>query len=160
MDASEINTPGQDSPDLTLKQRKFLAAYFRSGNSTQAAMEAFDCKDRVTAASVGYETLRKLQIPLRLIMEAKGLSSEKLIEVVKEGLNAMHNGLPDYRTRLGYAQMAGKWLGLDTREGDSILLSQRTDSVYISSDSEPFSHEPLAKRIRALIERIKQLESS
>lgn len=75
---------------LTLKQRKWIKYYLETGNATQAAMRAYNCKNEVSAASIGYQNFNKLQIliPLRAIMEKKGLDLGSLLEVVVEGLKA------------------------------------------------------------------------
>lgn len=140
---------------LTLKQQKFLAVYFQSGNSTQAAMEAYDCADRVTAASIGYENLRKLQIPIKSMMETKGLSIGKLVDTILEGLKATNGTEPDYRTRLGYVQTAGKWLGLEAKDQANILINQEIKVANQSGTIDVSSNiEELAIRTNTLIEQI------
>lgn len=154
-----------DDPDidisnahLTLKQQKFLAVYFQSGNSTQAAMEAYDCADRVTAASIGYENLRKLQIPVKSIMEIKGLSIGKLVDTILEGLKAINGAEPDYRTRLGYVQVAGKWLGLEAKDQANILVNQEIKVAgQVGIKDANINIEELAVRTNTLIEQITSL---
>jgi hypothetical protein len=82
----------QDSqvPDLpgglTVKQRKWLDVYLKTGNATEAAMQAYDCNNRVTAAAIGSENLRKL--PMDELLEAGGISDKKLLGKIDEGLEA------------------------------------------------------------------------
>jgi len=120
--------------DLTLKQRKFLKRYFELGNGTQAAMETYNCKDIVTAASIAHENLRKLQEPIKIYMETKGISLGKLTEVLSQGLDANRvisavntdkqaNGastdfieVPDHLVRHKYLETASKWLGIEAKE--------------------------------------------
>jgi phage terminase small subunit len=44
---------------LTIKQRRFLKHYLKSGNGTQAALVAYDVTDANTAKSIATENLRK-----------------------------------------------------------------------------------------------------
>lgn len=71
---------------LTLKQRKWLNIYLETGNATQAAMQSYDCKDEESAAQIGYENLRKLDITE--LMEEGGITDKKLKEKLEEGLEA------------------------------------------------------------------------
>lgn len=73
--------------ELTIKQRKWLKAYITIGNATRAAIQVYDCKDEVSAASIGYENLRKLQIDE--LLEENGISDQALMQVLKEGLRAV-----------------------------------------------------------------------
>lgn len=72
--------------DLTLKQRKWLKLYIELGNATEAAFQAYDCKDRTTAANIGSENVRKLQF--EDLMEEAGITDAKLNKKLEEGLNA------------------------------------------------------------------------
>lgn len=71
---------------LTVKQAKWLDLYIELGNATEAAMQSYDCEDRVTAASIGYENLRKLQT--NEIMESMGLTDKRLYSKLDELIEA------------------------------------------------------------------------
>lgn len=73
-------------PPKTIKEKKFVKAYIETGNATEAAMQVYDCKDRDVAASIGGENLVKLEISS--IMDNHGLTNDKLVEVLKNGLEA------------------------------------------------------------------------
>lgn len=45
--------------ELTIKQRKFVKAYVKSGNGTQSALEAYDTEDYFTGGSIAQENLKK-----------------------------------------------------------------------------------------------------
>lgn len=94
---------------LTPKQKKFFQVYAKTLNSAEAAMQAYDCKDRDVAASIGNENLRKLDF--QQLMDAMGLDDENLLKAGHEGLNkaikpVVINGklqaVPDYATRHKY----------------------------------------------------------
>ena len=115
---------------LTLKQQRFLEKYLELGNATEAAMQVYDCKDRVTAASIGYENLRKLQASE--LMEAIGLTDKQLIQALQLGVRnpvrkvpskqlkyfdnekkqevveTIYQDVPDYQTRHKYVETALK----------------------------------------------------
>ena len=49
--------------ELTIKQRKFKAAYIKNGgNATQAALEAYDTDNENIAGAIGSDNLRKPKI--------------------------------------------------------------------------------------------------
>ena len=139
-------------PKLTVKQRKFLKLYFQTGNGTKSAMEAYDTTDPVTAGSIAYENLKKLQSPVKALMEAKGLGLGRLMEVLDDGLKADRvisaiktdkkaTGatadfieVPDHSVRHKYLETAGKWLGVDkqsetptTGKGRKITMEEWTN---------------------------------
>jgi len=122
---------------LTLKQRKWIKEYLKTGNATKSAMKVYNCKDMVSAGSVGSENLQKLASPVRLLMESKGLGMGRLLEVLDDGLgankvisamvvNKKGDGMkqansmtkdfidvPDHGIRHKYLETAGKWLGIE-----------------------------------------------
>lgn len=116
-------------PDgMTLKQRRWVQEYFKTGNATQAALKVYDAKDAGTAANIGSQNVRKLQAPIRTLMEAKGLSIGKLVDVVLDATEATKiivsptepdREVKDHYTRLKAAQIAGKWLGMESDYGGS-----------------------------------------
>ena len=69
---------------LTLKQRKWLKLYLEIGNATEAAMQVYDCKDRDSAKSMGWENLTKLDFAE--LMEESGLTDDLLQQKIMEGL--------------------------------------------------------------------------
>lgn len=71
---------------LTLKQAKFLDIYLQTGNATEAAMQAYDCKDRNSAKVIGSQNLTKLNYID--ILEMAGVSDKILIDKLKDGLDA------------------------------------------------------------------------
>lgn len=78
----------QYSPDqkLTIKQRKWIKHYIRTGNATEAAVKSYDAKDRETAANIGWENVRKLNFGD--LMEEAGLTDNVLNNKLAEGLDA------------------------------------------------------------------------
>lgn len=122
-------------PGLTLKQRKFLKIYLETGNGSEAAMQVYHCKSRAVAGAISSENLQKLKEPIRMLMESRGLSLGRLLEVLNEGLGATkptnaailvqkdgkvvkaeEQGLietVDYGTRHKYMESMAKWLEVE-----------------------------------------------
>lgn len=92
--------------DLTVKQAKWLKAYIETGNATEAAMMSYDTTDRVVAATIGYQNVRKLQIDD--LMEEMGLTDVALINIGSEGMtksvkqSITGEVYPDYGVRHRY----------------------------------------------------------
>lgn len=72
--------------DLTLKQRKWIKLYIKTGNATEAAMLVYDCKDRSVAQTIGSENISKLAFSD--LMEDMGLTDVALLNVGAEGIQA------------------------------------------------------------------------
>lgn len=73
-------------PPKTLKQKLWAKIYVKTKNATEAAMQAYDCKDRKAAATIGFENLRKLDF--EDILEAIGLDDIAITKPIVEGLEA------------------------------------------------------------------------
>jgi hypothetical protein len=72
--------------DLTIKQRKWIQAYIKTGNATEAAARVYDCKNRDVANAIGNENLAKLSFPE--LMEEMKLTDVALMNVGIEGMQA------------------------------------------------------------------------
>ena len=95
--------------DLTLKQRKWIKEYIKTGNATEAAMRVYDCKDRESASAIGTQNLGKLSIPD--LMEDMGLTDVALMNIGAEGMTKANKiygtgdnfiEIPDYGVREKY----------------------------------------------------------
>jgi hypothetical protein len=75
-----------EDKELTLKQRKWIRIYIDTGNATEAAMQVYDCKDRDSAAVIGFENLRKLNYDD--FLEEAGITDELLKKKIMEGLDS------------------------------------------------------------------------
>ena len=122
---------------LTTKQKMFLKEYFKTGNGTRSAMKVYNCKNLASASALSSETLASLKDVVKTLMEAKGLTLGKIIDVVNDGaeankvisamvVNKKGDGMkeansmtkdfvevPDHPTRLKAAEIASKWLGVN-----------------------------------------------
>lgn len=109
---------------LTVRQRKWLKVYLETGNATEAAVQSYTCHTRESAASIGWENLRKLDFSG--VMEETGISIVHLLSKLKEGLESKRVisaritsseagidtndfiEVPDYQTRFRYLELALK----------------------------------------------------
>ena len=63
--------------ELTIKQSKFLHYLIQTQEPTEAAMRAYDCKDRNSAKSMAHENMTKLNIKLVDLMKMAGLDTDE-----------------------------------------------------------------------------------
>lgn len=68
---------------LTTKQRRFVAECARTGNGTEAALVAYDTRDRGVARAIASENLTKPAIheAVAELLDATGLSDRRLAEI-------------------------------------------------------------------------------
>lgn len=106
-------------PPKTIKEKKFVKAYLKSGNGTQAALEAYDTTSPKIAGVIASQNLSRLSISD--IMERMGITDDRLMQVLDEGLEATRSvspttgkpsdeqsvefvDIPDYQTRHKYLE--------------------------------------------------------
>lgn len=116
-------------PKLTIKQRKWLKLYLKTGNASLAARDTYSCTLE-SARRIGSENLSKLDIKLKELMEAKGLSIGDLIDDIQQMRKATkivtsHTEPdyehPDWTARAKAVDIASKWLGIDSKSEQSQL---------------------------------------
>lgn len=89
---------------LTLKQRKWLFEYMVDGNATRAALVAYypdfdleknpdqyteeEKKTYHSASQIGFENLRKLDLPINDLLDEAGLTDVYFVQKLKENMNA------------------------------------------------------------------------
>lgn len=97
-------------PPKTIKEKKFLQEFIKTGNATEAAARVYDVKNRKNARAMGTETLAKLDITE--IMEEKGLTDEKIVDTLLDGMEAENNlGKPEWTARLKATELSSKIKG-------------------------------------------------
>lgn len=139
---NSIQTVKPLTQKLTAKQRKWLKVYSETLNATEAAMQAYDCKDRNTAKQIGWENITKLDF--NELMDTMGLTDDLALAGIKEGIRATRpvidpktnkiSAVADYGVRHKYIETALKLRGkLDTQK---IELTGK--------DGEPLKMEVLA----------------
>lgn len=84
-------------PPTTAKQRKFVHELIQTLSPTEAAMRAFDCKDRISAKNVGCIYMKKLRITLENLLDLSGLDIKKDIEDLKRLRSAKFTKFFDYK---------------------------------------------------------------
>lgn len=123
-------------PKLTPKQAKFLSLWLKTGNGTQAALEAYDANYH-SARTMAAENLAKLGLTMRDYCEANGISFRQLFEKNREMFDAkkIHSSptepdreVPDYQIQDKAVDRFERWLGLHRKEESQ---SVTTNNVII-----------------------------
>lgn len=139
MDTTKTSVISLSSKKITPKQRKWLKVYTQTLNATEAAMQAYDCKNRDVAKDIGYQNLAKLDFDD--LLERVGLTDEYIIKGIREGTQATKplvigdkpHKIEDYAVRKGYFEVALKLKG---------KLSDRVELT--GKDGEPIRIDLLA----------------
>lgn len=90
-----------------MKFLKWTELYIRSsnkqvcGNNTETAMRAYNTKNRASAATIGYENMRKLEILLPMVAENLKLTLPRLLNELYEKADDFDK-LERFMVRLGY----------------------------------------------------------
>lgn len=145
--ASEYSTLYGTGTSMTPKQKVFVKEYVNTLNATEAAMRAYDCKDRKVARNVGSENLTKLGSSIDKLMDDKGLSDNRILEELEKKFHCtkpiVSNGkvyqTPDNAVQLRAVEIAAKLRNLfprDTlevtgKDGGEIVIKVREDRELI-----------------------------
>jgi hypothetical protein len=134
-------------PKLTVKRRRWIKEYIRTGNATEAAERVYSCKNRGVASAIGSENLRKLAISD--LMEKMGLTDVALINIGTEGMTKakkIHGTgdnfveTPDYATRHKYwetlLKLKGKLSGKGTAEVDANLKRRVVAEEFFNEETD------------------------
>lgn len=73
-----------ENKELTFKQRKFIKELTVTLHPTEAAMRAYNCKDRLSARVIASENLTKLNISMSELMDKMGLDTQQDVEDLKK----------------------------------------------------------------------------
>lgn len=101
------------------------------GNRTESAMQAYNCKDRIVAASIGYQNFRKLQGLASIFVENKGITIEKIITVL--ATRAITSENPKW------FEMFTEMMGIRDPKGASVVINnvqQNNTMITDISDEE------------------------
>ncbi len=109
---------GIDEYGLNAKERAFCELYLKSGNQTEAYMDAFDVEDRRRAANGGSRLMKKEEIKNYLAIVRNKLSSERIApaeEVLEFYTDVMRSLDVDLGYRINCAKELAKRYGLDKK---------------------------------------------
>lgn len=141
----ELNVLDQAADPLTPKQRQFVELYVQNrGNGTQAALEAYDTDDPVTAASIAYENLRKPQIQayLRELLQARTLTKEQVWQQISEDAQATIADFIDLVPSLHYPTILKPLRTiLDELEDEISLEQEYLQTVELSAEERAAQRE-------------------
>lgn len=132
----------------TIKQRLWLEEYLKTGNSTDAAYNVYNCKNRIVACQIG-NTNRKA-VHISEILELIGLSDVNLAKTLIEGLQATYKGQPNYTIRHKYLDTALRvkgHLSANTNENNdsgihiNVQIYAPTHTNTPESAKNPYMHQ-------------------
>ena len=73
----------------TIKEQEFIKAYIElKGNATQAYLKVFPHVKKESARVLGYNLLRKINIPIAELLDKMGMNDAFLNDKLQEGLDA------------------------------------------------------------------------
>jgi hypothetical protein len=142
MPAKAVKKVIKKRPPKTLKERKFVKAYIETGNAAESVRQAgYDVSTLSSATSIGHEKLTKLD--LGSLLEKHGLTDDKMIEHLQEGMNAYKRSSsftepdqldPDFATRHKWWSSAANlkgWLKQsDTPSVNYVQMIQNQNNSY------------------------------
>ena len=86
---NKAKTKVKKKKDLTPKQRLWIKAYFEEKTNIEAVKKAgYNCKNNHSAHSIGCANKKNLEGTIKELMDKMGISDEKLLNVLIEGLEA------------------------------------------------------------------------
>ena len=127
----------------TPKQKRFIQAYIKTGNATQAALQAYKASYS-TARSIGYENLTKphirREIEKSMVIKVQ-LTTQDALRTVKDALEANRDKGPDSTARLKAADMTLKLADAypkDRPQAQETHLDQQLEQLAIEiPENEP-----------------------
>ena len=133
---------------MTAKQTAFVKEYITTLNATEAAMRAYDAKNRNVARVIGTENLAKLSEPIARVLEQQGLTNDYIAKKIKEKMEAkkpiIANGkmwqTEDHTTQLKATELAAKLKGLlkdsveiTGKNGNELVIKIKEDRELIDA---------------------------
>jgi hypothetical protein len=123
---------------LSIKQRKFWKAYSKTGNLAEGARAAGSkAKDSHSLSQVGYQMLKSIELSIDELLELKGLSDNKLLKVLEDGLNA---------TKVISCNVMMK--GHSDEGGDKMKDADSMTKDFIDVDDYPTRHKYLETALK------------
>lgn len=132
--ANSTQTKREKRPPRTIKEKKFVKEYIKSGNGTEAALNSYDTTNPKTAAVIATQNLIKLNISD--LMDKRGLTDDKLLEVLDDGLRAM---------KVISANV------INIKSNDPTVMDQKANSMtrdFIDVEDHPTRHRYLETALR------------
>lgn len=134
------------TPDvkLTVKQAKFFKEYLKDGNGTRAALAVYGTDDYQSAASIASENLKKLESPMRALMESMGITAMDLIQTTNEARGAEKwndftgEKEADHTTRLKAVGMLLKMAGYEEKKEAPQVNIQNNVLNSIGEDKDKY----------------------
>ena len=109
----------------TMKQKRWVKEYVKTGNATKAAKKIYDVSSYRSAAAIGSENLKKLDISQ--ILENNGVTDDLIASTIRQAMRAKgERHTPEWTARLKATELASK------------IKGHLKDRVDITSGGIPF----------------------
>ena len=142
-----------DALNLSPMKTKFVRAYMRTGNATEAALIACKCKNRKSAASRGHQLLKELNLSIKQLAAIAGLTNLKIVRALEQGIEAhqihlfpnkatgeiIEYKVPDWSARARFLDIAIKALGgypkpqmelpFEFKDGKAVVVAEFASNV-------------------------------
>lgn len=131
----------------TIKEKKFVNEYLKTGNATEAAARVYDVSTRNSAKSIGYENLTKLDFPT--ILDNAGITDDFIAKTLRRGMKAKKTisisgkeadagtndfiDIPDWANRLKATELATKAKG---HLKENINFNIKLKPKFVMSENE------------------------
>lgn len=110
MPTAKINDMKVKRPPRTIKEKKFVKEYLKSGNATEAAQKVYDVSNYNSAHAIGSQNVQKLTIVD--IMEKNGLTDDLIASTLRQAMKAKgEKGTPEWNARLKATELTSKIKG-------------------------------------------------
>ena len=135
--------------ELTGKQKVFAKEYIRTLNKTEAAMKAYDVKNRENARSLGARVYSKVRTPIQRLLDEMGLTDEAIAQDLMEGRKADKIQViegkvvkaPDWSNRHKYTRLTAELkdmfpkqkVELSTEDGKSLNIKITEDDTFLGT---------------------------
>ena len=139
---------------LTHKQAMWIAEFYRTGNATEAAARVYNCKDRASAAQIGFENKQKLSQPVQKYAERLGIDLRFILKGFKQAAKAtkIHTShtepdkvVPDYANRIKALKELAEIMGVKVTVQDG--AANKPLNITFTS---PELYEATKKRVSRL----------
>ena len=135
-------------PPRTIKERKFVKEYLKSGNATDAAAKVYDVTSRESAGVIGAQNLGKLRFTD--VLSKAGVTDEKLAQVLDEGLRSTKRDkdelVPDRAVRHRYLETGLKMRGHSQDNAITINVQSNVLNLPVKEALTPPIDKPIVSK--------------
>lgn len=137
--------PANDPNKLTFKEKKFIKALVvNKGNATQAVMDSYDVKKRITARQIADRVQRRPQVQAELmkIMDELGLDERGIMEKWRDGIRVGWGEKATHKDALRALKMTTQLRGMLYKDSPhlKVTLEQKAHKLTYDQLLTEFEH--------------------